>query len=33
MKHVYEEEGAFPDYAISGFHLFNSSTEKANSLT
>lgn len=29
MKHVYEEEGAFPDYAISGFHLFNSSTGKS----
>ena len=29
MKHVYEEEGAFPDYVVSGFHLFNGSTGKS----
>lgn len=29
MKKVYNEEGAFPDYVFSGFHLFNSSTKKS----
>lgn len=29
MKHVYDKEGAFPDYVVSGFHLFNGSTGKS----
>ena len=29
MKNVYTEEGAFPDYIFSGFHLFNKSTGKS----
>jgi len=31
MKHVFDMNGSYPDYVISGFHLMSSSTKKSES--